>query len=258
MKNVLVIAPDMALEHAPKEVQAVVNSGLPTHLLSGKVTMDDVIRVISQQTWRVLWIVSHSTPDGVMLSDGLVARSLLAAYVRTAQVELVYLNTCESYAIAANMQRETGADVICTVTPIDDVTAYSTGALFASNLVKTKGNYRKAYELSEPGQNHVYLYLSNPKARLMESHEFGDLHNEVRKLSQELFELRTVVSTKMTALETHLYWPRAEHFFRSGETPNNNRFTYILLTGLFVTSLLLFALLVLYAQSRLGFARPPL
>lgn len=241
-KDVLLITPDVALHYAPQEVQAVINSGLRVHLLQGRVTLENIIQTISRQSWAVIWIASHGASNGIQLSEGVLDVALLTAYIRTAQAELVYLNTCESHGLAAAIQRETQASLICTIGPIDDRAAYSTGALFAANLVKTKGNYRKAYELSTPGQNQVYLYLSGRKeAHTMETNDLGELQREIRQLYQELIELRANVNAKMNVWESRFFLPLAE----AARLPKDNAFAlhpvYLLVAGLSLFLLLAIA-----------------
>lgn len=246
-KDVLLITPDVALKYAPNEVQAVINSGLRVHLLQGQVTLEQIIQTISRQKWSVIWIASHGAANGIQLSDGVLDVTLLTAYIRTAQAELVYLNTCESHGLAVALQRETQASLICTIGPIDDLAAYSTGALFAANLVKTRGNYRQAYELSTPGQNQVYLYLSGRKeAHIMETNDLGELQKEIRQLYQELIELRANVNAKMNVWESRFFMPLAE----AARLPKDNPFhpVYFLIAGLggFMLLALAIAAMLLY------------
>ncbi len=252
MKEILLIAPDVALKHTSKEVQAIINSGLQAHLLSGEVTVDDIIQAISRQKWRAIWISSHGSAEGVLLSDGLLDLALLAAYVRTAQAEFVYLNTCESYGVAATIQRETRADLICTVGPIDDLVAYSTGALFAHNLVKSQGNYRKAYELAKPGGNQVYLYLTGEKGKFMEMRDTfelyrDDLQKDLKQLSQELFTLRTTVDARMIVLESLLNRTRLGAYGAKPAKTLSMKTAYLLLITCMIASILLAVALFLIA-----------
>lgn len=159
--RILLAAPRTDLPLAPEEVQAVVNSGLDVYLLQGQVTEQDLLEALDDRNGRfdVLWLATHSDAQGVVLSDGHLSVSALAALVRSAALPAVVLNSCQSVHVAAMIHQESGADVICTIVDVADREAYRTGALMARHLARTQ-NLRQAYELAKPGTNRTYLYLS--------------------------------------------------------------------------------------------------
>lgn len=160
VKKTLLVAPKTDLLMVPAEVQDVVNSGLQPELLQGDVSSVDLQRKLSAR-YDVLWLATHGTENGIMLSDGLMSAATLAQLVRD-RVQLVYLNTCKSYGVALVLQNETNATIVCTVKDAPDNEAYHTGSLFAKALAET-GNYQAAYERSKPGNNSTYLFLAGKK-----------------------------------------------------------------------------------------------
>ena len=159
--NVLLFAPRTDLLFVDAEVQAILRSGLHVTPVIGKVEHDDVVREVQTGDHDTLWFATHSTPDGIMLSDGLLPASLLTPLVR-GRFDAVILNTCESIQTAIMLQNETGAEVIATVVKVPDREAYQTGALWANLLAET-GDLEEAYNGSRPGGNRTYLRLAGKK-----------------------------------------------------------------------------------------------
>lgn len=184
MTTVLLVAPDVGLAGTSHEVQAIVNTSLEVHLLQGRVDQRAVIEASGLKQWDVLWLAMHGDRDGVQLSDGSLSSSALTSLVRSGNIGVVFLNTCESVSVASAVQQETGADVICTVMAAPDVDAYRTGALFARHLAET-GDARRAYELSKPGQNRLYLYLAGNRERWERDHASRVL-DELRQIERRL------------------------------------------------------------------------
>lgn len=156
----LVVAPqndDLPL--AQDEVAAVANSGLDVHLLIGsQATNRGLLTAITEGEYDLLYLLTHGTAAGVMLTDGLMDASALTTYVVSGGVGCIFLNTCDSLQVAKEIALESGAAVIATVRPIGDRVAYRTGALLAHHLAAGK-TFREAFRLSKPGQNEDYQYI---------------------------------------------------------------------------------------------------
>lgn len=158
--RVLLIAPRLEeLPNIDREIAGVVNSGLAVRLLNGNVGRVDVVREISNGEYDLLWLATHGVQEGVYLSDGILDASSLITYVVSNGIKSVFLNTCDSVLVANSVAQGAGADVIATVGPVGDREAFQTGALLAKHLAG--GNdFRAAYELSKPGRNDSYIFLS--------------------------------------------------------------------------------------------------
>lgn len=164
--NVLLVAPtvtDPPLPQVDAEIQAVVNSGLQVRLLHGSVSQRDVMAELAGRAFDVLWLATHGDAQGVLLSDGKLSAGALTTLVRSSRVPFVFLNTCDSVQVALAIQQEANVAVVCTVAPVPDVDAFTTGSIFAQQLART-GDTRMAYEASKPGGNRVYLYLAPPRS----------------------------------------------------------------------------------------------
>jgi hypothetical protein len=169
--RILLVAPDVGLPDMAREVSAIASQHDVT-LLLGDVTENDLRREASRGGYDIIWFVTHSDGQCIMLrkagggTEG-VCGADLASYVAASGAELCVLNTCQSVNIALRILQSSSADVICTVadptsaqTGVLDKEAMSTGVLFAGRLT-VSGSYRSAYETSKPGDNRTYLYLDN-------------------------------------------------------------------------------------------------
>ena len=159
--RVLLIAPSQAsLPLSAQEVEAVVNSGLSVKLLQSNVSQRDLVSELSTPgRYDIIWFATHGDGNGILLTNEVLSPSAVISLIRGSGARLVFLNTCSSVSTASAIQNEASVDVICTITDVPDVEAYRTGAQFAAKLLQT-GDFRKSYELSKPGRNSTYIYLS--------------------------------------------------------------------------------------------------
>jgi hypothetical protein len=181
--KVLLVAPSqVSLPQSSQEVEAVVNSGLSVRLMQASVSQRDLVSELSVPgKYDVLWLATHGDKDGILLSGEILSPAAITSIIRGSGVKLVFLNTCSSFQMANAIQSEASIDVICTITDVPDIEAYRTGALFAAKLFQT-GNFRKSYELSKPGRNSTYVYLSGFEPMLNGDSEFGKLRKSVDEL----------------------------------------------------------------------------
>lgn len=158
-QRVLLVAPDVGLPKAADEARAI-SLALNCTSLIGTVTRRDVLDALPAKQWDIIWFATHGSVDGIMLSDGTIGASDLAALVRNTPVSLVVLNTCESRLIGLDIHYELDVDVIATVAEVDDATAYQTGVLLARNLALGMSN-RDAFERSRPGSHKNFHMFSD-------------------------------------------------------------------------------------------------
>lgn len=161
--KVLLVAPRTNLEYADSEVQEILRSGLNVTPLLGTVNYRGLVRELSAPFYDVLWLCTHGGEEGILLSDGIVAPSLLAPLIR-GRFRLVVLNSCVSIDTAQMLQNETESDVVATVVDVPDREAFQTGALFARQLAE-HGDVGRAYRLAKPGGNRTYVWLAGVQMR---------------------------------------------------------------------------------------------
>lgn len=159
--DVLLVAPRTNLLSVDAEVQAILRSGLNVTPMLGTVEHDDLVNEM-QTPKRVLWLCTHGSKEGVLLSDGILEASLLTSLARDT-FDLIVLNTCDSIGTAQMLQNETGAEIIATITETPDREAFQTGAIFARALAQTNGDSEAAYYRAKPGGNRTYVRLAGKK-----------------------------------------------------------------------------------------------
>ncbi len=161
--RILLIAPktNPELKFVPNEVRHVNNTpGLDVTLLHETVTEQNIFDCLRDGQFEMLWFAGHGQFDGIMMGDWVLSSEALATYVRSSAIRYVFINTCESVGVATQISNETEADVICTITTVDDLMAWRTGSLFAVMLGRGM-DPRSAYEKSKPVGANNYLYLAS-------------------------------------------------------------------------------------------------
>lgn len=190
--NVLLIAPDFGLTHVQNEVRAV-SAALRPAVLTGVVNRQDLIEALRDRSWDVIWFATHGDEKGLRLSDGPISIADLTAVVRTSGASLVVLNSCSSRLIGLELHYELHTAVICTVTEVDDASAYQTGALLAQHLAAGK-SIAEAFAASRPGQAKNYYLFDTPQ---------NDETTEVRTILM-LNEWGSRLSAKIDRIEERL------------------------------------------------------
>jgi len=191
-QQLLIIAPvnkDLPdLPGLPIEVMSFINAragqqAFTVQLLQGA-TIDEAALAakIAEQHYDILWFATHGSGEGIALAHGFLGIGQLAPYIRTSQASLVVLNSCESLRIANQLQQECRCDVVATIGKLNDATAARTAGMFATNLLRT-GDPRTAYELSKPGNNQDYVYLTRYKGDTMPTDNFTSLASNERILA---------------------------------------------------------------------------
>ena len=184
--RVLLVAPRTDLLLVDEEVQDILSSGLEVTPMLGTVTQAELTRALRTDPYDVLWLATHGSNAGVVLSDGPLSASALAALVRD-RITTVVLNSCESLMVAQQIQNETAAEVVATVTPVPDADAYRTGSLFADWLGRT-GDVAVAFQRSRPGGNRIYVHLANTGRSVVENKgaQAGGLSGKVDRIERIL------------------------------------------------------------------------
>lgn len=199
--KILLIAPRTEA-HLPElpfvssEVRQVNNTpGLDVTLLHDKVSEQDIFSALRDGAFEMIWFATHGNNDGLFIGDWVLSPQTLATYVRSSSVRYVFLNTCESIGVATWLSNETQADVICTVSTIEDLLAWRTGSLFAVMLGRGY-DPRTAYEQSKPVGSRNYLYLTANVAAAT-----SDISSSLRDIHSEMEHQRKRIETLSRQVE---------------------------------------------------------
>lgn len=188
--KVLLVSPTTELEYRDEEIAAVVNYLKPT-LLSGNVSVTSLMEHARLQ-WDLIWIASHGTDKGILLSDGILPISQLTTIVRNSGAKAMFINTCDSLSSALTIHDELGISIVCTVSQVPDLVAYITGESFARHLAAGE-SVQQAYESSKPGDNKQYIYLHGRKS-MSTGNSFGQYKSFSQQESSEVLrDLRQLI-----------------------------------------------------------------
>lgn len=208
-RKILVIAPD--LESLPKtavEIAAITRYHPESTVLRGTVRDEDIARAISEESFELMWFISHGSSDGILISDEVwLPTAALVQYVRADGIGLCILNTCSSEEIAREITASAGADVICTIGEVDNSDAARLGQLLAGELAYCE-TYREAYELVAPPGGSYRYYESGVIYRSYHSRDDDELIKMIYRLESDMRVMRWQNTALMIALilEAILMW----------------------------------------------------
>jgi len=184
--RILMVAPDMALEHAPIEVQDVNNALHPDLLMGVQATPDNLMRRLMTGRYELLWFAGHGTETGIIMSGGEeLSTADLSQMLRSSRPQ-IFLNTCESVSVASQIHTALGTGIVATIGEVDDELAYRTGVMFANALEKT-GDIAEAYRAARPDSGQ-FVYF-NGTLSLSRKDRRDETLLEIIKLRQRIEEL---------------------------------------------------------------------
>lgn len=187
----LVIAPELPEHPLPRmniEIAAI-SRWMEATVLRGTVRSHDVSEAVVGNNFDVIWYLGHGTKEGIMLSDGLLGIAGLVQYVRIGESSLCVLNTCESEEVGIDISAQSGADVICTITEVDNKDAIRLGHLLAGEIATTS-SYQEAFDIiATPGSDYRY-YEAGKVARSYRREADDELLRLVYRLDAEVRLLR--------------------------------------------------------------------
>ena len=103
-------------------------------VLSGAVREQDIVEALESADFDGIWFITHTSSDGILLSDGMLSPSAPIQYAKAYPLELIVFNTCESEEIALQVNEQAQIDVICTIAEIDNMDAIRFGQMLAKEL----------------------------------------------------------------------------------------------------------------------------
>jgi hypothetical protein len=192
----LLLAPDLSGEsfnpkYGREEIESILQSGLQVTPKIGEIRSVDLVRLMSASEYDIVWLVTHGSREGFLLSDGIFPYSRFAALVRD-RCKLVVLNSCEGLHTAQTIQNETATAVIAAIKSIGDDEAYQFGTLLAQNLASLQ-TISGAYHASIPANNDGYVYLGGDSGQVI-GMDWVSLYAEVAKVAESVHGLRTEIA----------------------------------------------------------------
>lgn len=131
--NVLVVAPDMALQNVEDWVAAA--QGLRLTVLNRHVSVREVLERIASGCFEVVHFATDGQRNALGMSDGLIPGPMLEdALASAGNVELVILGACKSVLIGAAIYRAGVPRVLSWRDAVDDKVAVAWAKAFYSSL----------------------------------------------------------------------------------------------------------------------------
>jgi len=201
---ILLVAPRTDLEYVDEEIKRVVNFLRP-RVLIGVVTLAQVVDELQNYPVDIVWFSTHSTEEGIQLSDGFLTATMLAQLLKNTPPKLVFVNTCNSLSIIMEIHDAVGCMVIGTICDVPDREAFVTGSSLARALGQGM-DPAEAYNISRPSQNRKYIMLNG--AIRMNGEKESDDTNQLLMLiikRQDEFEksLKSQMLTLADQMDTH-------------------------------------------------------
>jgi alkanesulfonate monooxygenase SsuD/methylene tetrahydromethanopterin reductase-like flavin-dependent oxidoreductase (luciferase family) len=167
--DVLVVAPDIGLPWAANEARHIVNT-LGAKIVSGKVTIADIMDKVDAGNFDVLWFATHGNESGISLSDDMLPADVLAQMARRCGAKLVFLNACSSERVANAIYAAVQVPVICAIAETMDHLAYFTAHAFANDIAKLSdpevADFRKAFQRSRTQNFRMVPEMGNERGTL--------------------------------------------------------------------------------------------
>lgn len=189
MDKVLIVAPiepTNPLQSQLSEVEASIAAFYWPELLLGNVTKERLQLGLTKEC-AGFWYIGHAQVNtGLQLSDGLLSIRLLGSYLRQAQIEWSYLNTCYSEQFIVQLQAIYPHDIMANVGEIADDIAGQNGIMLAQALADT-GEIRKAYRWVADTGNSVLRFFPNPILDDMRNDDQSNFERELGRIKRLIF-----------------------------------------------------------------------
>ena len=150
--RVLVIAPEQAGLNTLPEIRQIQRLHHMS-VLDGVVTVDDIYQACRETKFDIIHYATHSGPEGVLLSNGVVfGPEGIASVARLKETPCLFFNSCNSSKLAAYAVRHGVRYAVHTNVAIADNEAWKAAVSFYGALVNGHGkDYIGAYVVADSG-----------------------------------------------------------------------------------------------------------
>ena len=215
--RVLVVAPTSDLPDTAAEIAAI-HRCHEIKILAGHVRDVDIAQAVIEQSWDVLWIIGHGDEDGVGGADTRLSIPTLVQYIRAGEVSLCVLNTCSSENIARQIAMGSDADVICTISDVENPDAIRLGILLAEELAAEQ-SYYDAFEIVAPPGG-AYRYYQAKDSDIIPTRRNSQLSEEIFAIKQDIVVVKVwlvgvAVAIVVTVLAIVALWLHVDSNFQA-------------------------------------------
>lgn len=150
--RVLVIAPEQTGLNTLPEIRQIQRRHHMS-VLDGVVTVEDIYQACRETPFDVIHFATHSGPDGVLLSNGvLFTADEIAGVARLKETRCLFFNSCNSSKLASYAVRHGVRYAVHTNISIPDADAWKAAVSFYESLQNGHGkDYIGAYVVADDG-----------------------------------------------------------------------------------------------------------
>jgi hypothetical protein len=199
--NCLVIA-HLSESYMASEVQELVSglgaAGYKVRLLQHNVTGLELYRVLDWKSYKLVWLVCHSTSEGFLFSSGVLKPYELGLFLSQASTQEVVLNSCYSSEHVAELQRYAPtATVIATILEEVEDSEAATIALYLGRKISEGKDLKTSYLETLVSSDTNYRWFPAVKVgdAMSSESQFNEIQREIGSLKIQVDKLSREVET---------------------------------------------------------------
>lgn len=153
--------------------------------------------------FEFVWVASHSTENGIVLSDGeLMTTGNFARWLLNVDCRTLILNSCFSAALITEIQNYVNVEIIATigVHGIEDNAASISASFLASCLMKSSSTQDAVQKASGNGAT-PYRYFPKPKGELVDGTQFSKLESTLARQGRAIEKLEKKIDALEDAID---------------------------------------------------------
>lgn len=192
MENILVIS-TIELKLGGSEAQELVNilsgSGRRVNLFQAMHSSLELYRSLRDSPYELVWIASHSGPEGFKLEEEILKPSELGLFLQEAKTSDLVLNSCFSVTHVQQIQQSSNTNILATIDPegIEDEDAWTSAIYLARSIART-GDLYKSYSEMLVGNSSQYRWFPAPRPKVQNVPE-SQLENRLRRMEDSVGDL---------------------------------------------------------------------
>lgn len=187
--NVLLMALASDTLSYSAEIEAIGTMHHVTPIIDKQIDPDRLQRAAEGKTFDMLYVLSHSDKDGVVIDDvgSRIPHSTLLRIARAAGATCVFLNSCDGISLAQRLVKSGVPSAISYIGTLNDKVAVSQSREFFRSVSK-HGDLRAAYDSASDAEGRL-VWLSNGVYR--RQYEFQYVLEGIRAAEKRLYTWAT-------------------------------------------------------------------
>lgn len=138
--------------------------------------------------YQLVWVASHSTKDGITLSDEeIISAENFARWLVNVNCTLLVLNSCFSAELVTTLQKYANLDIIATIDPngVSDNEAQISASYLAYTLMSSDNTQMAVQKATGNGASE-YRFFPRPRGEVVESSQFMEIKQFMSDFSDQM------------------------------------------------------------------------